>query len=104
MEMENINDAIAELEKIKLAQYMAQTKWRQANRGKCCAYTKKYYDAHKDDPEFKLKARMKQKQRYEIIKRKKMEVATALAMAKAQEEQEGATPPEGVATLEEVSV
>lgn len=100
--MEHINSTIAELEKIKLAQYVAQTKWRQSNREKCCAYTKKYYDAHKDDPEFKLKARMKQKQRYEIIKRKKMEVATALAMEKAKAQAKGATPPEGAE--EEVSV
>lgn len=82
--MEHINSTIAELEKIKLAQYVAQTKWRQANKDKCCAYTKKYYDAHKDDPEFKLKSRMKQKKRYEIIKRKRMEEATAKAMEKAQ--------------------
>ena len=93
--MEHINSTIAELEKIKLAQYVAQTKWRQANKDKCCAYTKKYYDAHKDDPEFKLKSRMKQKKRYEIIKRKKMEVATALAMEKAKAQALATPPAEG---------
>lgn len=81
-------DPIAELEKIKLAQYVAQTKWRQANKDKCCSYTKKYYDAHKDDPEFREKSRMKQKKRYEIIKRKRMEEATAKAMAKAEGREE----------------
>ena len=51
---------------------LIRKKWSQDNLDKCAIACKKYYDARKNDPEFKEKLRLRTQMRRERLKEEKL--------------------------------
>ena len=68
---EQVDKIVEQFNKMRINQLKASVKWSDNNKDKVCEYSKRYYDKHKDEEDFKKKRSERSKAYYQKKKENK---------------------------------